>query len=74
MPVFHLGDKVWWTSQSQGYSKTKEGTIIEIVPAEHFPQTKHFDTVVPRDHESYVVCILRNKLYWPRVNNLKKKE
>ncbi len=30
---FAVGNKVNWTSQSQGSEKTKQGTIIAIVPA-----------------------------------------
>lgn len=30
--TFQVGDEVTWTSQSSGYTRTKTGTIEEVVP------------------------------------------
>lgn len=30
--VFHVGDTVEWTSQAGGYSKTKKGKVIAVIP------------------------------------------
>jgi hypothetical protein len=73
-----IGDKVQWTSQSAGYSKTKSGVIVAIVPIGYPPQASLLDNYelksVPgmcRDHESYLVAVGKSKrLYWPRVSNL----
>lgn len=70
---FKVGDVVTWTSQSGGYSKTKTGTVLAIVPAGSSP-------VVPegyranskagygfgRSHDSYLIAVGK-VIYWPRV-------
>lgn len=77
---FAVGDLVTWTSQSGGFTKTKTGRIVAIVP----PRTLA-DKCLPvgflcnstagyggsRDHESYLVQIgTARRLYWPVVNRL----
>jgi hypothetical protein len=77
MKKFKLGYQVTWTSQAQGTSKTKCGTIVAVVPAgsdpaAYVPGTFSLDpTGVARDHESYLVHVPgRNRLYWPVVSRL----
>jgi hypothetical protein len=70
------GDSVTWRSQSQGYWKIKEGIIEKIIPAGDNPKTYGYiskDSGLLRNHESYLVKV-RNKLYWPIVSRLNKKE
>ena len=68
--MFKVGDKVSWTSQSAGVTKTKTGVVVEVLPAGCKTGRKFG---APRDHESYLVKVGRSeKLYWPRVCHLKK--
>ena len=68
---FNMGDKVQWDSQSAGYVKHKEGTVVEVVPAGTHPTIKHVASYIgTRNHESYVVQV-KYKLYWPLVLYLK---
>lgn len=78
---FVLGEKVFWVSQSGGYTKRKEGEIVAIVPPKGNPHdhalglglrcNSSFGYGLPRDHESYLVKI-KNQAYWPRVKHLHK--
>lgn len=76
---FRVGDRVIWTSQSQGFTTTKTGIIVAVVPGGVDPIK-----VVPagmkimplhgvaRNYESYLVQVGGSKtLYWPLVKNLK---
>lgn len=73
-----LGDVVVWTSQAGGHSKTKEGTIVAVVPPNGDPRDYIPDGLkldgpgYPRNTESYLIRV-RNltKLYWPFVGNLR---
>ena len=67
---FNLGDTVEWTSQSQGYTKTKRGVIIEVVPPNTTPHNKIPLMGMSRNHESYIVKV-KSKLYCARVKLLK---
>lgn len=76
--MFSVGNKVRWTSQSQGFVKEKIGVVAEVVPAKYRPDRTRFPKLYKgagagssRDHESYVV-IVGTKPYWPRVDNLEK--
>jgi hypothetical protein len=77
------GDRVAWTSQSQGYTKAKVGRIVAVIPAGRLPERTVFSTLytgagvgMARNHESYVVkCDAgdnggRGGFYWPRANKL----
>lgn len=72
-----VGDEVTWTSQAGGYTRTKRGTIVAVVPARrdprgYIPRGRRLDGPgLPRDHESYLVDAGRHGLYWPRVSALK---
>jgi hypothetical protein len=72
-----VGDKVVWTSQAAGYTRTKRGVIIAVVPAKNDPRRfmpagcKLDGPGLSRDHESYLVRSDRRGLYWPRVSALK---
>lgn len=75
---FKVGDKVTWTSQSAGSTRTKIGDVVEIVHDDELPTTKKKDIGMQRKHESYVVrayAVNRStkstKLYWPRVSKLR---
>jgi hypothetical protein len=73
-PSFKKGDKVKWSSQASGVTKTKSGTIIEVVPAFSQPKDIHhnFRRCGVRDHKSYVVGVVGVR-YRPLVKNLKLK-
>lgn len=82
--TFQVGDEVTWTSQSSGYTRTKTGTIEEVVPVGKQPDRK-FEQLyrgtgvgIGRDHVSYVVQVpgktakSAGTLYWPRAASLSK--
>ena len=79
--TFKLNDKVTWTSQSQGSTKTKVGTVVEVLPPKKRLLREHMDYGLyggnPRDHESYVVHVpgktdkAKGRRYWPHVSALK---
>lgn len=73
-----LGDVVTWTSQAGGYSKTKEGVIVAVVPPngdprDYIPAGLKLDGPgYPRSTESYLIRVRSlTKLYWPFVGNLR---
>lgn len=73
---FSVGDKVYWKSQSQGYTKVKEGMVVEVVAEGDRPNQWLFHDLYKgigcgrsRDHESYVVKV-KSKHYWPLVAHL----
>lgn len=82
MERFSEGDYVEWTSQSQGYSKTKVGKVVAVLPAGYHPNRLEAfwaagwkKPVLPglqRDHESYMVNVKGRSVYWPRVSKLKR--
>lgn len=78
MNNFAVGDRVIWTSQSKGYTTTKHGVVIAIIPAGTDPAQCVTDGYSmgfgsPRSHESYLVKVGRRwKPYWPLVAHLKK--
>jgi hypothetical protein len=72
---------VAWDSQANGAWTTKEGTIVEVVPANTEPKSRVGEAGSTRDHTSYVVEGTRNadkvggkrtKFYWPRTVNLRR--
>lgn len=72
------GATVKWTSQAQGYERTKEGVVVAVVPAGERPESlvpagsQLRLPGSPRAHESYLVQVGKSKtLYWPRVSALK---
>lgn len=85
MNTFKVGEQVTWTSQAQGYQKTKTGTVVAVVPAGKLPDREKFTALYKgpgvggyRDHESYVVEVAevgvrskKTKAYWPRVSALR---
>lgn len=80
---FHIGDKVVWTSQAAGRSKTKTGEVVAIVPEgtevrDCVPDGMHMnDYGMPRKDVSYLILVQRKrstKLYWPVASNLSKPE
>ena len=75
--TFRVGDDVSWTSQAQGFTRRKVGTVAEVVPAGQRPDRARFARLYKgagvgfaRDNESYVVMV-GNAPYWPRVAHLK---
>lgn len=62
---FNIGDRVQWSSQSLGRTRTKSGTIIAVIPPDELPSRfipteyrsrhKSWTPYVTRGHESYVV-------------------
>jgi hypothetical protein len=77
---FKRGDLVTWASQACGKTITKEGMVIDVVPAGEYPPDKVHGSgkgkCLPRDHESYVIlgsaAGKRNKRFWPLVKNLRR--
>lgn len=80
-----LGKTVEWTSQSGGHTKTKTGTVAEVVRAGDRPNRMRFPDLykgpgcgIGRSEESYVVAVQVGKRsvkhYWPRTGQLTVKE
>lgn len=76
--MFKIGDKVKWSSQAQGYSKIKEGEVVQVVPSGERPDRerfielyKHSGCGFGRSAESYVVRVKR-KHYWPVASKLER--
>lgn len=82
-----VGDKVEWSSSAAGSTKTKRGTVVEVIPAGRHWQDgvlclRHnahstYGGGMRRTHESYAVLVPhpgdgKPTLYWPRVSALKK--
>lgn len=75
-PVFKIGDKVTWSSQSGGSTTTKSGEVAGIVPPRTYCNwhdlrgcnidekyktlTRRFDGGL-RNHESYIVMVKTGK-------------
>lgn len=68
-----IGEKVSWSSQAQGCSSKKVGTIVQVIPAGSWLKDvvtqdeakKEFSLRTdfagfPRDHESYLVAVPGN--------------
>lgn len=79
MSNIQLDDSVEWTSQAQGYVRTKIGVVVGIVPVGHLPDRDRFPSLyrssgvgMPRDHVSYVVKVTGRCVYWPVVKKLQK--
>lgn len=77
-PALIKGDKVSWTSTSNGSTIKKVGTITRVVEAGLTPNSwdcSEYGGGAPRDHESYVVEVSGPrggvKQYWPRVSALR---
>lgn len=83
MNGFAIGDHVTWTSQSKGYTTTKHGVVVAVVPAEKDAHNcipfgyccrSSCGFGSPRRHESYLIRVGKSRrLYWPVVSILKKK-
>lgn len=76
---FKVGDRVEWTSQSNGTSKKKSGEVVAVVRARgtalfflpvgtSLSVAKKFGN--PRRHESYLVRV-GMVIYWPLVKHLR---
>jgi len=91
--MFKVGDLVHWESQAAGSCTRKDGKIYEIIPNRKLPRQRGygsydggypnhkimFDSVMPRNHESYLVEVPGGKtekamprLYWPYASKLVK--
>lgn len=85
--AFKLGDRVTWESSSNGSTTRKQGVIVLVVMPRTDPRmgelarklgaTSNYGGGMRRNHESYVVSVVRGKdgsakpaLYWPNVNKL----
>lgn len=73
MERFKIGDRVEWTSQAGGWTRTKIGTVETVVPPGCIvPKcSKNPNPGACRDHESYLVRVQKKGLYWPRVAALR---
>jgi len=78
VPEFRVGDPVIWTSQAQGHIKTKQGVVLEIVPAGLRPSAERFPSLYKgagagsaRKNLSYVVRA-NGRVYWPIASNLRR--
>ena len=79
MSDIQLDDTVEWTSQAAGYTRTKVGVVVGLVPAGHLPDRDRFHSLyrssgvgMPRDHVSYVVKVTGRGVYWPIAKKLRK--
>jgi len=72
---------VEWERQSKGYTKTKRGVIVEIVPAGGYVDKVKYPHLakksgMSRDTVSYIVKVddrnTSTSYYWPLVKNLKR--
>lgn len=64
---FNVGDTVHWTSQAGGSTKTKEGKVVEVIPAGSYADAavksrvnkgthrSAFGHGMNRDHASYLI-------------------
>lgn len=76
--MFKIGDKVQWTSQSGGSSKTKIGMVVKIIKNGSRPSPDEIRYPGrARYHDSYLVSVktgktekAKEKLYWPIVSKL----
>lgn len=75
---FNVGSKVKWTSQAKGFTKTKEGEIVQVVPPNERPDRERFGDLYKhsgcgfgRTETSYVVRVKR-KHYWPVASKLER--
>jgi hypothetical protein len=77
--MFKVGDVVEWESQSHGFKKRKEGTVVAVVLPScsadgSIPPGHGYKLYIPggtRDMESYLVKVgKRRTLYWPRSSAL----
>ncbi len=69
-----IGDQVEWTSQAGGYTRTKRGEIVAVVPANTMPEMRkvsRYGGGMARGHESYLVKVPGKGTYWPRVPALR---
>ncbi len=83
---FVEGERVTWSSQAQGYRRTKVGVVAQILPSGALPDRERFPSLyregigMPRDHVSYVVkCAAgdnagKGRAYWPRASQLSRAE
>jgi hypothetical protein len=76
-----VGVVVHWTSQSQGSTTSKSGTVVAILPSGTKPDPSAYPKLAKncggsRDHESYIVEVMRGAkktiptYYWPVVSSL----
>jgi Ni/Co efflux regulator RcnB len=79
MSNIQLDDVVEWTSQAAGYTRTKVGVVVGLVPVGHLPGGDRFPSLyrgagvgMPRDHISYVVRVPGRGVYWPVAKKLRK--
>jgi hypothetical protein len=83
---FAIGDVIEWASQASGFSKTKRGRVLAIVPVGTVPNWMLMwpdhkcmsGGSLSRKHESYVVEVRptpesKPRVYWPVVSQLKLK-
>lgn len=86
--MYQVGDKVTWISQAGGWTKTKEGTVHAVVPAnkctiDYLPSVSvaqvKFDTYYTAQ-ERYIIAVPRGgkstkvDYYCPRPSALRKVE
>lgn len=71
---FQVGEKVRWSSQAQGRTKTKTGVVVRVLPPGHMPTREEVcGSGFGRPHESYIIEADKprtQKYYWPRVSQL----
>lgn len=79
MSDIQLDDTVEWVSQAAGYTRTKVGVVVGLVPVGHLPDRDRFPSLyrgsgvgMSRDHVSYVVKVTGRGVYWPIAKKLRK--
>lgn len=80
MEALKVGDKVSWTSQSHGHTKTKEGVVAQVVRAGDRPNREAFPSLYKGAGPGYsrktdsVVVMVGARPYWPLTNKLHRSE
>lgn len=79
---FASGARACWSSQSQGYRRTKHGAVVEVLRPGQRPDREKYPSLYTgagvggaREHVSYVVQVqegkAKPKFYWPLVKHLR---
>jgi hypothetical protein len=75
--TFKIGDRVVWSSASNGTWEKKVGIVERVCPPNYRPNDLIPGCGLSRDHESYVIRVgarpgVKGKLYWPIASKLRK--
>jgi hypothetical protein len=71
VPEFKIGDRVEWSSQSQGSRLVKRGVVVKIVEA-GAPPPEEWKSNLPRKVRSYVIGEVEAQRYEKKGGEVKK--